>query len=151
MNDAFTWSVIAVLLACLAAVMVEYSELEAAPPEGGAVFQGRLVQAWLDDLRAPDEPSNREALEALGAMGPDDKDAVPELIRALEDENALVRAGAARGLGRIGAAAQQALPALQAAGENSHGKDLKELLQAHARIEGRYQDQAAAAAEMHNP
>jgi HEAT repeat protein len=151
MNDAFTWSVIAVLLACLAAVMVEYSELDGSPPDGGAVFQGRPVQAWLDDLRAPDLPTCQEALEALGTMGPDNQDAVPELIRALEDENALVRAGAARGLGRIGPAARQALPALQSARENSHGKDLKEMLQARARIEGRSQEQAAQAGEMLSP
>jgi HEAT repeat protein len=150
MNDSFTWSVIAVLLACLAAVMVEYSELESTP-EGGAMFQGRPVQAWLDDLRALDQPTNREALEALSAMGPENQDAVPELTRALEDENSMVRAGAARGLGRIGPAARQALPALQAARENTHGKDLKEMLQARARIEGRFQDQTTPAADMPNP
>jgi HEAT repeat protein len=151
MSGAFIWSVIAVLLACLAAAMLAYSEWVANSPDGGAVFMGRPVQAWLDDLRAHDLSTNREALAAFGAMGPANEDAVPELIQALEDENPRVRAGAARGLGRIGPAARQALPALEAARENTHGKDLKEMRQARARIEGPYQDQPAPPAEMLNP
>jgi HEAT repeat protein len=47
--------------------------------------------------------------KALGAMGPE---AVPALIKALKDEDSVVRGYAARALGEIGPAAKDAIPAL---------------------------------------
>jgi HEAT repeat protein len=45
-------------------------------------------------------------------MGADAKDAVPQLVRLLDDPDPAVRKAAARTLGRIGPAAQEAVPAL---------------------------------------
>jgi hypothetical protein len=135
-NDAFAWSVIALLLACLAGCMALYGELDEALPEGGASFEGRPVQAWLEDLGSEDRATVREALETLGTMGPANEDAVPELARALQDADPMVRAGAARALGRIGPAARTALPELESVSESGYGLDLREAIQARYRIEG---------------
>lgn len=147
MNDTLTWCLIALLLACLAGGMLLYDQLgEGQPPEGGAVFQGRPVQAWLDDLGSRDRHTSQEALEVLGMMGPANEDAVPELARALQNPDTLVRAGAARALGRIGPAARPALAALESSGESALGVDGREILEARGRIEGRVKMRDALAA-----
>ena len=48
----------------------------------------------------------------LGLIGPEAKDAVSALIRALRDKNGWVRASAASALGYIGEGAKEAVPAL---------------------------------------
>lgn len=148
MDDAIVWGVIAVLLSCLAGCMVLYAEEEGLQ-ENIAAFEGRPVRAWLEDLSSEDRTAVRDAFEALGTMGPANDDAVPELAKALRDPNPLVRAGAARALGRIGPAARPALPALESIGELGYGPDMREALQARSRIEGsaKNAERPSAAAE----
>ena len=136
MNDAFAWCLVAALLACLAGAMVMYADSNEGLPASPAVFQGRPVQAWLDDLRSGDPITAHESMQALGTMGSENADAVPELAEALKDPDPTVRAGAARALGRIGPAARSALSALESAEETGSELDLRELLQARSRIEG---------------
>jgi hypothetical protein len=143
MNDAFAWALIAVLLACLAGAMVLYAERNEALPDGRATIQGRPVQAWLDDLRSEDRTTYQESLQVLGSMGPTNADAIPELTQALQDPNPVVRAGAARALGRIGPAARAALSDLESASEIGSSLDLREMLEARSRIEGVSRDQGS--------
>ena len=74
-------------------------------------------QAVVDLTRALRERegggSSRSApARALGAIGPQAKDAVPVLAKALEDPDYNVRWAAAEALGRIGEPAKAAVPAL---------------------------------------
>jgi HEAT repeat protein len=51
-------------------------------------------------------------LDALARIGPEAALAVPDLTRALNDEDPLIRKMAARTLGQIGPQAAEAVPAL---------------------------------------
>jgi HEAT repeat protein len=71
-------------------------------------------------LREDKDPNMRYwAAESLGHYGPKAKEAVPDLIEALKDENRLVRMGAGYALAEIGPDAADALPALQEAARDS--------------------------------
>ena len=64
-------------------------------------------------LRGDHDGSMRSiAAEAIGALGADAEEAVPDLVAALEDEAELVREDAARALGRVARGADSAVPAL---------------------------------------
>src|SRR4030042_958262 len=67
------------------------------------------VQRYREALQSPDVNIRREAARALGDIGPGAKEAVPELIEALDDEDMDLIAVWA--LGRIGPAAIAAVPA----------------------------------------
>jgi HEAT repeat protein len=67
---------------------------------------------WLEALKAPDATVRREAVQAIGGLGPEAETAVPALVEALRDDDANVRAGAARALGAVGPGARSAIPAL---------------------------------------
>jgi hypothetical protein len=69
------------------------------------------VQRYKEALKSPDIDIRREAARALGEIGPGAKDAVPELIEALNDEDMDLIAVWA--VGRIGPAAIAAVPALK--------------------------------------
>ena len=58
-------------------------------------------------------------------MGKFGKSAVPHLIKALGYENVLVRIGASRALGEIGPVADDAIPSLEAALQDSNDARLK--------------------------
>src|SRR6516164_6367266 len=63
---------------------------------------GRTVGGLLDQLREDDDPANvQEVLDEMEKLTPEDKDAVPALVKALQDENPYVRWVAARSLGQI--------------------------------------------------
>jgi hypothetical protein len=68
------------------------------------------VQRYREALKSPDINIRREAARALGEIGPGAKDAVPELIEALDDEDMDLITVCA--LGRIGPAARAAAPAI---------------------------------------
>jgi HEAT repeat protein len=64
---------------------------------------GRTVGQWLEQLReeSDDDNSVLEVVEAMQNLGPDDKEAVPALVAALQDENPKVRWVAVTTLGQI--------------------------------------------------
>ncbi len=149
MKDTLAWCIAAAFFAFVTATLIfVWINLDADAPAKTAMHRGRPVRDWLDDLRTLDPATRQEALEALGSMEEANRDAIPELIRALEDDNHLVRAGAARALGRIGPAARDSIPALEAASMESRRVDLREIIEARGRIEGR---PSASAGSQSNP
>jgi HEAT repeat protein len=76
----------------------ECSTTEFAPPEGA--------------LNNPDILVRRVAVEAMAALGPKAKSAVPAVTSAFTDSDPIVRGTAAEALGLIGPAAAPAVPAL---------------------------------------
>jgi HEAT repeat protein len=71
------------------------------------------VKSLQPDLHSRDPRIRREAVGVLVRMGPDGKDAVPDLIALLNDDDEETRKLAARALGRIGPEAAAAIPALK--------------------------------------
>jgi hypothetical protein len=69
------------------------------------------VQKYREALKSTDIDIRRGAARALGEIGPEAKDAVPELVGALDDEDMDLIAVWA--LGRIGPAAIAAVPAVR--------------------------------------
>jgi hypothetical protein len=69
------------------------------------------VHRYREALKNPDINIRREAARALGEIGPGAKDAVPELIEALNDED--IDLIAVWALGKIGPAAVEAAPAIR--------------------------------------
>jgi hypothetical protein len=69
------------------------------------------VQKYREALKSTDINIRREAARALGEIGPEAKDAVPELVEALGDED--VDLIAVWTLGQIGPAARAAVPAIR--------------------------------------
>jgi HEAT repeat protein len=66
----------------------------------------------VEALHAPDPLLRRQAAQALARIGPDARDAVPDLIAALQDGNEEVRKYAARAIGQVGPEARAAVPRL---------------------------------------
>src|SRR5215471_2753189 len=71
--------------------------------------QGQPVSHWLRLLGSEEEPAQQEAVESLSRLG---QAAVPELLKALKDDDWQVRNQAAVVLGAIGPEAKAAVPAL---------------------------------------
>jgi hypothetical protein len=72
----------------------------------------QTVADFADQLRSPHARRRIRAANSLGGFGALAADAVPALVRALDDPIAPVRAAAANALARIGAAAEPAIPRL---------------------------------------
>jgi HEAT repeat protein len=80
-------------------------------------FEGKSATEWLEDFKNEDPESRAEAAKALGALGPDAKSAIPDLAKALNNDE--VRVEASEALGHMGS---EAVPALvRALGERSMG------------------------------
>jgi HEAT repeat protein len=73
------------------------------------------IKLLLANLTSPDAEDRSRAVDALGRIGRDAKDAVPAVILALRDQDAVVRRTAADVLGKIEPGAEDAAPALIAA------------------------------------
>jgi HEAT repeat protein len=121
---------------------------EAAPTLVTAVVRSELDHPhWgeaaadaLPGMGAPAVPALRAALtsprprpiaQIIGLIGPDARDAVPDLVKALQGNSRGLRLEAAEALGRIGPDAREALPALLASFKD------KELCPAAVRAVGR--------------
>jgi|GEM_PF-496803 len=89
----------------LAAVLVHAGSLHAADGE-------KTPQDYAQDLESPDAKVRREAAYQLSRPGVASKVAVPQLIRALEDEQQQVWFGAITALANLKGDAEAALPAL---------------------------------------
>ncbi len=70
-----------------------------------------VVQIYREALKSPELNVRRAATRGLGEIGPESKDAVPELIESLNDEDMDLIAVWA--LGQIGPAAIAAAPAIK--------------------------------------
>src|SRR6516225_11816902 len=71
------------------------------------------VQAAVKDLSSRDQEVRHSAAYHLSEMGPEAKDAVPQLIEVLQsDPISSIRGEAASALGKVGAPASAAVPAL---------------------------------------
>src|SRR5262245_11249736 len=76
-------------------------------------YAGKPLSGWLEQLRSGKTLDRRRAAATLWAhISPEDRAAVPALIKALTDEDAQVRSQAAAALGEIGKEARPAVPAL---------------------------------------
>ena len=97
---------------------------------------GRLKASYAKDAVAPlimlvkkeeDNKVRAEAAVTLGAIDPEDKEAVTTLIDVLKDEktDSAVRAACATGLGSMGAKSKEALPLLRQVAKMAKKKDKK--------------------------
>lgn len=77
-------------------------------------FRTKVLPGALEDLASPDPHVRHVAADILGGFGPPSASAVPALIHALDDFDVEVCFASIRALGRIGAAAWEALPVLAA-------------------------------------
>jgi len=78
------------------------------------------VQKWIAELSNDDLMWRRYAASALSEMGKSAKEALPSLIKALDDEHWVVRGYSARSLGRMGVADESIISLLTKA---SHDDD----------------------------
>jgi HEAT repeat protein len=81
--------------------------------KGEPTFQGRSRSYWMQELKSKWSTGRMRAAEALGHLAPQAKQAVPDLIHLLGDEDHLVRWAAANALGKFGPDAADAVPALR--------------------------------------
>jgi HEAT repeat protein len=99
------------------AVRPEHAASEENLQRGAALALRRVgqpaVHFLLDLLQAPEQDSWRIVLDALVELGPLAGEAVPVLLRLLEDSRDAVRRAAIATLGRIGRPARAAIPALR--------------------------------------
>src|SRR6266436_172939 len=78
---------------------------------GAPLHKGKPASYWREALKGDNAELRREAITAMGALKV--KDAVPDLIAALKDKDAKVRAKAAESLWSVGGAdTAEAIPAL---------------------------------------
>ncbi len=83
-------------------------------------YKGKPTEFWIKKLEDKDAAVRKEAVEALGKIGPEAHIAVPVLVKTLEDDSSAVREGAIQALGSIGPKAKAALPALVRAIQDKH-------------------------------
>jgi HEAT repeat protein/S1-C subfamily serine protease len=94
----------------------------AEPPPPAAVAE--QVHKAVKALASTDADLRRRAAVALGSLGRDARDALPDLLRVLRasDEKEEVRQEAARALGELGTPPKDQLPALEAALRDARSK-----------------------------
>ena len=80
-----------------------------APP---TLAGGKPVRYWIEALQNPDVHLRKKAAFKLGNVGSSDADALPALIGALKDRDAVVRCEAILALVKFGPQARKALPML---------------------------------------
>src|SRR5450755_1729050 len=87
-----------------------------------AVLAGEDVPALINTLQTKGSKRRVDAAAALGAIGPNAKDAVPALLNALKTDSYFeVRCSAAVSLGQIGARPKVVVPALVEVLKNATG------------------------------
>ncbi|PWT97659.1 MAG: glycosyltransferase [Candidatus Melainabacteria bacterium] len=86
-------------------------------------YRASDVQKAVKDLSSRDEEIRHSAAYHLSEMGPEAKDAVPQLIEVLQSDPVIsIRAEAASALGKIGAPASAAIPGLISFLKSKEGK-----------------------------
>jgi HEAT repeat protein len=76
------------------------------------LFEGRPVAHWRQQLKKPDYMARWRACHAFNFFGHSGKEAIPDLIECLHDNEHLVRFEAASALGTMGEEARAAVPDL---------------------------------------
>jgi HEAT repeat protein len=71
-------------------------------------YKGNTLEGWTSMLKSSSVDSRREAAISIAEMGPLAKDAVGDLVKALDDDDQIVRCVAAQALGNIGPDAKDA-------------------------------------------
>jgi HEAT repeat protein len=109
-------SLLCVLCVLLVSPRYEAGDLRNKPVSFVAepTYAGRGLRGWTARLDDPNPFQRAAAARALGAIGPDARASVPDLIRTLGDDDSSVRTEAAMALGRIGPAAAAAAPEMLA-------------------------------------
>lgn len=77
------------------------------------------IQAQLARFKTGDQVAREEALVEIAKAGPKAEPAMPVLVEALQDKDALIRRLALHALGEIGTKAKSALPAINALSSDS--------------------------------
>lgn len=109
---------------------------------GHRIWDRRYAE-WISDLSSPSDGKRLAAVWALGSLGSDATQAVPQLIKQLAHGNCLIRSEAALALGAVGPNAVTAVPALL----DSISHERSSETQAHRVIAlGRILDPSAASA-----
>lgn len=85
-----------------------------------ADFQGKTARRWLEDLESPIPLTRRRAALAFAVMGASAKEAIPTLVKSLNDQDEVVRGDIAFALGRMGMYGKGALSGLQGALDDDH-------------------------------
>jgi HEAT repeat protein len=74
---------------------------------------GKPTAHWIEELKQTDPKARKKAVDALGAIGKADREAIPALIGMVkDDEDATVRDQAVLALLTIGPDAKDSIPAL---------------------------------------
>jgi hypothetical protein len=85
-------------------------KLPAAEEKKEPVYRGKPLSYWIKALKDKDRMTRKEAIQALGGIGPDAKAAVPALLGMVKEKDLFLSSDALASLRKIGTAA---LPALK--------------------------------------
>jgi HEAT repeat protein len=98
---------------------------------------GKPAPHWIEELKQPDPKARKKAVDALGAMGKADPEAIPALIGVVkDDQDATVRDQAVLALLTIGPDAKDAIPALTEAQDDKDATVRTHATKALERIRG---------------
>lgn len=89
----------------------------------GSRIWDRALSEWISDLASPSDEKRLAALWAVGNVGPDATEAIPQLIEQLSHGNWLIRSEAALALGELGPAGAIAVPTLLNAIRREHSSE----------------------------
>ena len=92
---------------------VPSTPLPGAPQNGGIVYRGLPLSAYLQQLKTASGSRRAQLVRVLGAFGEDAGPAVRAVEEALTDPGANIRSAAAWALSQMGAAGAPAIPALE--------------------------------------
>jgi hypothetical protein len=115
MTKRRAWRLVAVLVALAALAVVVPGSPVYLPDwlSPSARHQGRSTRSWLAALNGPDDQARRDAIFALGSIGPAAAEAVPALATILVDSpDGHARQEAALALAKMAPASRSAVPAL---------------------------------------
>lgn len=118
------WSAGVVAVAALVAVAIPgspvYLPAVLAP---GPRYQDKSAGQWAEGLNSPDPQARKQAMFALGALGPAAEESVPDLARImLEDPDLEARLQASLALSKMAPVSRAAVPALARALEDSNAQ-----------------------------
>ncbi|HVK17598.1 MAG TPA: HEAT repeat domain-containing protein [Fimbriiglobus sp.] len=116
------WAVIVLLVAVALALLVPGSPAHVAKLLGERrAYDGYSLGHWRDELASPDKEVRKQAFLAIGAIGPDAEDAVPDVARLLTDDpDEDIRTYASVAMIKMAPSTKTAVPALIQALTDKH-------------------------------